>query len=103
MDKYEGLTTDQLIELQTEVAAALTEKLKAKKNEVDERLRQLRPASNQVKPRRRAYPPVQAKFRNPDRPSETWTGRGKLPRWLDAKLKAGEQIDLFRIASLQPA
>ncbi|WP_430642597.1 H-NS histone family protein [Bradyrhizobium paxllaeri] len=35
----------------------------------------------------RSYPPV--KYQNPDQPSETWTGRGKEPRWLVAQLKLG--------------
>ncbi|RZI38176.1 H-NS histone family protein, partial [Herbaspirillum sp. HC18] len=46
---------------------------------------------------RRPYPTVVPKFRNPDRPSETWAGRGKTPRWLAAKLKSGKRIDDFRI------
>jgi len=29
----------------------------------------------------------------PGRPSETWAGRGKTPRWLTAKLKSGKRID----------
>lgn len=46
---------------------------------------------------RRPYPAVVPKFRNPERPFETWAGRGKTPRWLAAKLKSGKQIDDFRI------
>jgi DNA-binding protein H-NS len=46
---------------------------------------------------RRHYPPVHAKYRNPDRPSETWAGRGKRPRWLVAQLQAGKRIDDFKI------
>jgi|SRR5437667_10146118 len=46
---------------------------------------------------RRPYPPVVPKYRNPDRPSETWAGRGKKPRWLAAQLKSGKRIDDFRI------
>jgi DNA-binding protein H-NS len=32
----------------------------------------------------RKYPRVFPKFRNPKEPSETWSGRGKQPRWLAA-------------------
>jgi len=46
---------------------------------------------------RRPYPAVVPKYRNPDRPSETWAGRGKKPRWLAAQLKSGKRIDDFRI------
>jgi len=40
---------------------------------------------------------VAAKYVNPDDPSETWTGRGRKPRWLAAKLKGGDRIDKFLI------
>jgi DNA-binding protein H-NS len=38
---------------------------------------------------------VAVKYANPDDASETWTGRGRKPRWLAAKLKAGDKIDKF--------
>jgi H-NS histone family len=38
------------------------------------------------------------KYRNPERPSETWVGRGKKSRWLAAHLKSGKRIDDFRIS-----
>lgn len=40
---------------------------------------------------------VAAKYANPDDSSETWTGRGRRPRWLVARLKAGEKADKFLI------
>jgi DNA-binding protein H-NS len=46
---------------------------------------------------RRRYPPVRPKYRNPARPSETWAGRGKQPRWLKAQLGSGKKLDDFRI------
>jgi len=40
---------------------------------------------------------VAAKYVNPDDPSETWTGRGRKPRWLNAKLQEGAKLDKFLI------
>ncbi len=40
---------------------------------------------------------VAAKYANPDDPAETWTGRGRKPRWLAAKLKDGDKIEKFLI------
>jgi len=37
---------------------------------------------------------------NPAKPSETWAGRGKQPRWLTAQLRAGKKLDDFRIQIL---
>lgn len=36
-----------------------------------------------------------AKYRNPDNPSETWTGRGRKPNWLVARLAKGARLDDF--------
>lgn len=38
-----------------------------------------------------------AKYANPDNRSETWTGRGRKPNWLVAKLKKGSKIEDFAI------
>lgn len=40
---------------------------------------------------------VAAKYANPDNPAETWTGRGRKPRWLTAKLKDGDKVEKFLI------
>jgi len=40
---------------------------------------------------------VAAKYLNPDDPSETWTGRGRKPRWLNAKLQEGAKLEKFLI------
>lgn len=38
-----------------------------------------------------------AKYANPDDRSETWTGRGRKPNWLVAKLAKGASLDDFAI------
>ena len=40
---------------------------------------------------------VTAKYRNPDNPAETWSGRGKPPRWMDERLKTGAKKEDFLI------
>lgn len=37
------------------------------------------------------------KYRNPDNPSETWTGRGRKPNWLNAKLSKGSKLEQFAV------
>jgi DNA-binding protein H-NS len=37
------------------------------------------------------------KFANPDDPSQTWTGRGRKPNWLLAKVKKGAKMESFSI------
>lgn len=40
---------------------------------------------------------IAPKYRNPDNPAETWTGRGKQPRWLAAHTGNGRSLDEFVI------
>jgi len=40
---------------------------------------------------------VEPKYRNPANPSETWTGRGKPPRWLATELAGGKTREDFLI------
>lgn len=42
---------------------------------------------------------VEPRYRNKDNFEETWTGRGKQPRWLVAAIEAGAQLEDFRIYS----
>jgi DNA-binding protein H-NS len=46
---------------------------------------------------RRAH--VQPKYRNPANPSETWSGRGKQPKWLEAQLASGKKIEDLKISA----
>ncbi len=38
-----------------------------------------------------------AKYANPDDPNDTWTGRGRKPLWLVARLKKGAKVEDFSI------
>ncbi|HEU4813903.1 MAG TPA: H-NS histone family protein [Xanthomonadaceae bacterium] len=40
---------------------------------------------------------VAPKYRNPAKPSETWTGRGKQPRWMAAETAKGRKAEDFLI------
>jgi DNA-binding protein H-NS len=97
----EILSTGELWVLHQKVAATVKAKIIAEKKALEDRLSQLnrriRVEQTSETPVRRPYPTVLPKFRNPEQPSETWTGRGKKPRWLTAQLKAGKPIDDFRI------
>jgi DNA-binding protein H-NS len=41
--------------------------------------------------------PVPAKYRNPDNPQQTWSGRGKRPRWFVEALGAGREESDLRV------
>ena len=37
--------------------------------------------------------PVAAKYRHPADPSQTWTGRGRKPRWVEELLQSGKTLE----------
>ena len=89
----ERFSTDDLWALHAKISGILKQRIQQDKLLLEERLRQLRVRESAHRP----YPPTLPKYRNPDRPSETWAGRGKQPRWLVAQLKAGRRFEDFRI------
>ncbi len=106
--ELEAMSLDDLWSLHEEISAILATRIEAEKRELEKRLAVLsrgvasrpdRPdamsALQGEKPRRK-YPRVLPKYRNP-KTSETWSGRGKLPRWLVAAMKSGKKIEEFRI------
>jgi DNA-binding protein H-NS len=42
-------------------------------------------------------PKAPAKYKNPDDPSQTWTGRGRQPVWFKAALENGKSPDDMQI------
>lgn len=51
-------------------------------------------ASNSKSLKGRKIPP---KYRNPKNPDETWTGRGRQPKWLAQELARGRNLKSFLI------
>jgi DNA-binding protein H-NS len=110
---FDEMTVDELWQLHEKLSHVLSVRLMSEKRELEKRLAQLRrekemrssqtaangvPASRE----RRKYPRVYPKYQNPNEPSETWSGRGKQPRWLTAALKTGHTIEEFVIRKVNP-
>ena len=106
----EAMSLDEMWQLHQDIGQILSVRLTSEKRELEKRLSQLRRerATRQPEPHdeqiqngvareRRKYPRVYPKYKNPHEPSETWSGRGKQPRWLVAALKGGHSIDEFEI------
>jgi DNA-binding protein H-NS len=91
------MSADELWTLHEKIRAILTTKLDAEKHELERRLVQLighnndRPGNGATQ--RRPYPKVFPKYQNPERPFETWSGRGRQPRWVGAQLRMGKKVD----------
>jgi DNA-binding protein H-NS len=95
------MSLDELWSLHEELGAILSSRLLDQKRQLEERFSLLNHRPTSVEPldnrkRRRNYPKVSPKYRSPET-SETWAGRGRQPRWLIAAMKAGRNIEDFRI------
>ena len=91
--KLDVMPTDQLWALHEEVSATLSARLSDEKRVLDERLNRL----SSHAPERRFYPPVLPKFRNPDNPADTWSGRGRPPHWVARQLRLGKRMEELKI------
>lgn len=104
--ELEAMSLDELWSLHERVSALLSTRIKAEKYELEKRLailnrgvdggREATSAASVNGKARRYYPRVLPKYRNPQT-AETWSGRGKRPRWLVAAMKSGHKIEEFRI------
>jgi DNA-binding protein H-NS len=84
------MTAEELWALHEKIRTLLSSKLDAEKHELDRRLAQLNGHSDK---QRRPYPKVLPKYQNPERPFETWSGRGKQPHWVGTQLRRGKKVD----------
>lgn len=56
------------------------------------------PVPKQIdRPKVKADSRPEVRFRNPDDPMQTWTGRGKQPRWVADWAQGGKSLDALRV------
>ena len=105
----DGMEYEELWELHEQLTKVLADKLVAEKRQLEDRLERLNrvevigdieDAQLRSEPHcrpRRKYPKVLPKYQNPLAPSQTWSGRGKRPRWFVAALETGYRPDDLRL------
>jgi DNA-binding protein H-NS len=105
----EAMSIDDLWLLHEKISGILSARITSEKRELEKRLAVLNRGRDVIEggdaaqsynangKARRKYPRVFPKYRNPQTPSETWSGRGKQPRWLAAAIKTGRKIEDFKI------
>jgi DNA-binding protein H-NS len=105
----EAMSLDELWSLHEAISRILSARITLEKSELEKRLTILNRGKDVIErgtipqsynangKARREYPRVFPKYRNPQTPSETWSGRGKQPRWLVAAIKTGRKIEDFKI------
>jgi DNA-binding protein H-NS len=91
----ESYTVRELRELRERIEAAIEAQQKSERVALRAKMQELAAASGLTleevlgvaKRGRVGKGSVAAKYRNPEDPSQTWTGRGRMPLWLAEKLK----------------
>ncbi|MEM6489296.1 MAG: H-NS histone family protein [Pseudomonadota bacterium] len=97
----EALSLEELKQLQKDVSLAIAsfEKrkrtaalaaLEAAAKEHGYNLTELMSADRSSASRKQPLPP---KYRHPDEPTKTWSGRGRQPEWVKEKIAAGKTLD----------
>lgn len=94
-----GLNQNQLYDLINKAQSRQEELQKEKVGKLREKIHQLIKAEgltfddvfNTGRAKRRSGGVVPPKYRNPADSSQTWSGRGKHPRWFNDALKAGKK------------
>lgn len=109
--ELEGLSAEELEELIAEAKAWIVKKedyaVQAAYAEmvqlasglglsVDDVILRARRTGNFARPEK-TKKPVAPRYRNPNNPSDTWTGRGKAPRWVSALQAQGVTLDSLLI------
>jgi DNA-binding protein H-NS len=92
---------DKLESLRAEVEAMIITKVAERRHELQSQLSKLLEISgsgNGSRSIRGKTRSVAVKYRNPKNADEVWSGRGRMPLWLGAQIKAGRDREDFLIA-----
>jgi DNA-binding protein H-NS len=96
----EKMPTSKLESLRAEVEAMIATKVAARRQELETQLSELLEISGKGNSSHRGHPKtriVAVKYRNPKNADEVWSGRGRMPLWLGAEIKAGKDREKFLI------
>jgi DNA-binding protein H-NS len=97
----EKMPTGKLESLRAEVEAMIATKVAERREELQSQLSKLleitgsRNGRNGARGKTRSVP---VKYRNPKNADEVWSGRGRMPLWLGAQIKAGKDREDFLMA-----
>lgn len=98
----QSMSLKELLELEVRLKKAISEAKERERAELKNQIEELAQMSgfsvNELfSARSTKGKTVAPKYMNPENKSETWTGRGRKPRWLVAKLEEGAKLEDFAI------
>ena len=91
----ENMTSAELAAMEARIQRAKIEKQGAERAAVKQKLMDIaKEAGFDIRdlfgPGRKGKGSVAIKYRDPKNPANTWTGRGRMPRWMTAATKGGK-------------
>jgi DNA-binding protein H-NS len=87
-----SMSFDELLIIKAKVEAEIDARIHDERRRLEASLQKLDALSQDYKGGRLVHSrKVAPKYRNPENPVETWTGRGLMPRWMTAALKGGKK------------
>ena len=112
MNDYESMPYAQLKKLHTEIGETLKKRQETDRQEAREKMQKMAEdmgfmsviemlgieASRNPKRKNGKRAPARIKYQNPHNPDETWTGKGRVPKWMQPLLDGGKVKEDFLIA-----
>lgn len=102
--ELETLSLEELKDLQRNVSVAILNFEKRKKAEALAELKALARSRGfsleeilEETKGKKATAPLAAKYRNPSNPDQTWSGRGRMPKWLVSMVESGSSKEDFAV------
>jgi DNA-binding protein H-NS len=93
-NNFDGMSYAELTQMETRIARMKVEKQNAERAELRERILTMVKEhgfemSDLFGKGRKSKSTIAVKYRDPQNPENTWTGRGRMPRWMAAATKGG--------------
>jgi DNA-binding protein H-NS len=102
--ELQKMTLDDLWDLHQRVGLILAERLDREKLKIENQLKELGRKFGRAPSDTREHrpkPKVPQKYCNPEYPAQTWSGRGKRPRWVKTLMAGGATLEDLRINSAE--
>jgi len=101
------LSVAELQSLIAEAEAALTTQLRNQRRSTIAKMRELAASVGidfeiieKPSPKAHRSSPAAPKYRNPANPEQTWSGRGKRPKWIREAIDSGADIAAMEVSSV---
>ena len=101
MEDYKALPFDDLRTLHREIGALIAQRRHETLEQLKQQIAVLGFNVNDLVPtKKRGAASASVKYRDPNAPENTWSGRGKHPKWLKDNLAEGRSLEEFVVASV---